>query len=705
MARLNGEAGIPILVCISSGWRGVVATRLGVDVGGTFSDLVMYDEEAGRIVAAKGLSTPSSPELGVLAVVADTASHEQLGRARFFLHGTTVGLNALLERRGSLVAMLATRGFRDVLEIRRGDRLAAYDPAWRPNPPLVPRALRFPVTERIAADGAVLTPLDSADIEAALEMLAEAGVESVAISFINAYANPQHELLARDLLVAAGFEGDISMSHDVSGEFREYERTSTTVIDAYVRPRVAHYLTHLAGGLADEGFAGTELITRCGGGSLTFTEAERRPFETVMSGPVAGVIGAAELCGRLGIEMAITADVGGTSFDTCLIVDGEPHLKHEGEIDSMPVQTPWVDVRSIGAGGGSIVHVDAGLLRVGPHSAGALPGPACYGAGGSQPTVTDATVLLGMIPPGEIAGGIVLDVAAAERALESVGAAISLSAFETAIGALRVVASTMADAIRSVSLEQGHDPRRATLLPYGGAGPLFATLLANELDVTRIVLPKYPGNFSAWGMLHQNLAQSAATSAVQPLDDEGIRRAQAILGDLFARLRGRSDARLDSLESVDEVSLDLRYVGQEYSLNVPLEIDEARSIRSEASQIIEQFTASYERTFGHSLDEAVEIVTVRGTRRRLLPAMGDATDAAPVITASTVAGHHAYSFTQAATVPVEIHERSSIGTHDLVIGPAIVTEPTATAYVDIGWQARIIADDALLIEPAVAGAQ
>ena len=493
------------------------------------------------------------------------------------------------------------------------------------------------------------------------------------------------------------------MSHDVSGEFREYERTSTTVIDAYVRPRVVHYLTHLAGGLMDEGFAGTELITRCGGGSLTFAEAERRPFETVMSGPVAGVIGAAELCGRLGIEMAITADVGGTSFDTCLIVDGRPDLKHEGEIDGMPVQTPWVDVHSIGAGGGSIIHVDAGLLRVGPHSAGAVPGPACYGAGGSQPTVTDATVLLGMIPPGEIAGGILLDITAAERALETVGAEISLSAFETAVGALRVVASTMADAIRSVSLAQGHDPRRATLLPYGGAGPLFATLLADELDVARIVVPKYPGNFSAWGLLHQNLAQSAATTAVQPLDDDGVRKAQVILGDLFASLRGRSDARLDSLESVDEASLDLRYVGQEYSLNVALELDAAGTMRSDSSQIVEQFTASYQHTFGHSLDDVVEIVTVRGTRRRLLPTMGDETEADPVIAASSVVGHRAYSFMQAATVPVAIHDRSSIGADDLVIGPAIVTEPTATAYFDAGWQARVIADKALLIERNEAG--
>ena len=332
--------------------------RLGVDVGGTFSDLVIYDEEAGRVTVAKTLSTSGNPDRGVLDIVSTAVSPDELSQAQFFLHGTTVGLNAVLERRGSMVAVLATAGFRDVLEIRRGDRLAAYDPTWRPKPPLVSRRLRLPITERVAADGSVLAPLDISDVQAAAELLAELGVESVAISFINSYANPRHELVARDALLEAGFGGDISLSHEVSGEFREYERTSTTVIDAYVRPRVSHYLSRLDKGLAGAAFGGTGLITRCGGGALTFAEAELRPFETVTSGPVAGVVGAAELCRRLAVDMAITADVGGTSFDTCLIENGQPTLKHEGEIDDMPVQTPWVDVRSIGAGGGSIIHFD-----------------------------------------------------------------------------------------------------------------------------------------------------------------------------------------------------------------------------------------------------------------------------------------------------------------------------------------------------------
>jgi N-methylhydantoinase A len=669
--------------------------RLGVDVGGTFSDLVIYDEAARRISVAKGLSTAANPDQGVLNIVSAMASRDELSAAQFFLHGTTVGLNAVLERRGAVVGVLMTAGFRDVLEIRRGDRLAAYDPTWRPKDPLVPRSLRLPVRERVAADGTVAIPLEVADVQSAAEIFDELGVESVAISFINSYANPRHELLTRDALIDAGFRGDISLSHEVSGEFREYERTSTTVIDAYVRPRVSHYLARLEGGLGEQGFAGTGLITRCGGGALTFAEAELRPFETVTSGPVAGVVGAAELCRRLGLEMAITADVGGTSFDTCLIIRGDPTLKHEGDIDDMPVQTSWIDVRSIGAGGGSIIRTDDGLLRVGPESAGASPGPACYGTGGANPTVTDAAVMLGILPATQIAGGITLDAAAAERALASVGEQVGLSARDTAIGALRIVAATMADAIRSVSLERGHDPRDATLIAYGGAGPLFGCMLADELDVDRIALPMYPGNFSAWGLLNQNLTQSAATTAVQPLNDQALANAEAVIDDLFTSLLGRSDARLDTLPVVDEASIDLRYTGQEYCLNVPLQIDTARTVTDDVPTLLDRFTESYTRTFGHSLSEPVQIVTIRATQRRILPDIQDVTvDEASAPTAGSE--YPGYSFAQGCELPVAVRDRGGIASGEVLRGPVIITEATATTYLDTGWSAELLSDGTLL---------
>ncbi len=378
-----------------------MATRIGVDIGGTFTDLVFYDEESGETVEGKVLTVPNAPEEGVVEAVSQHVPAEKLGRARFFLHGTTVGLNALLERRGAKVRLLTTEGFRDVLEIRRGDRAEMYNLFWKQPEPLVPRHRRLGVPERMMTTGVVYRPLEeAATLVAARQLMAE-GVDSIAVCLLNAFANPAHELRIEAILRAAGFAGGISLSHRISGEFREYERTSTTVIDAFVRGRMANYLQRLDGRLREMGFAGTSLITRSGSGSMTFSEAEARPFETIMSGPVGGAHGAAELARVLNLDALITADVGGTSFDTALVLNGSPQILYEGNVDGMPVQTPWVDVRSIGSGGGSIAHVDiGGLMRVGPRSAGAVPGTAAYGRGGVEPAMTDAAAYLGMLGPG-----------------------------------------------------------------------------------------------------------------------------------------------------------------------------------------------------------------------------------------------------------------------------------------------------------------
>ena len=393
-----------------------MATRIGVDVGGTFTDLIFYDDESGDVRVAKEPTTPTSPEEGVVRAVRSAVPDDRIGSTHYFLHGTTVGLNALLERKGAVVGMLSTRGFRDVLEVRRGDRDEMYNLFWAPPPPLVPRRRRIPVTERIRADGSVHTPIEREDIRAAVEVFKAEDVACVAVAFINAYANPEHELAAQEALREFGFEGEISLSHQVSGEYREYERTTTTVVDAYVRPRMTAYLRKLEESLESIGLKGNLLVTRSGGGSMTFSEAEERPFETVQSGPVAGAEGAAELARKLDLGDVIAADVGGTSFDTALIQDGRPAVLFEGKVVGLPIQTSWVDVRSIGAGGGSIAHVDVGgLLRVGPQSAGADPGPACYGRGGKLPTVTDSAFVLGMLGEGKLAGGVSLDGDAARR--------------------------------------------------------------------------------------------------------------------------------------------------------------------------------------------------------------------------------------------------------------------------------------------------
>src|SRR5437588_6964555 len=519
-----------------------MASRIGVDVGGTFTDLITYDDATGDVRVVKEPTTPWAPEEGVVEAVRGGVPEQLLRAAAFFMHGPTIGLNALLERRRGSVGLLSTRGFRDVLEIGRGDRADPYDLFWRRPEPLVPRELRLPVTERVLADGSILTPLDAEDVRRALEDFGAAGVASIAVAFLNAYANPEHEREAARLLRELGFDGELALSHEISGEYREYERTSTTVIDAFVRPGVRAYLERLETRLRELGFAGEALVTRSGGGAMSFAEARDRPFETILSGPVAGAQGAAALARKLGIGDAISADVGGTSFDTCLIVEGRPQLLYQGTIVGLPVQTSWVDVRSIGAGGGSIAYVDVGgLLRVGPRSAGARPGPACYGRGGAEPTVTDAALALGMLGPGELAGGIVLDRGLALRALEQLRLG---SAEEAARGVITIAAASMADAIREITVEQGRDPREAVLVAFGGAGPLFATLLADELDIARVVVPRHAGNFSAWGLLGADVTRERSATRIIRLSDDSVARAERANRGRPGRRRCGHDRRL-----------------------------------------------------------------------------------------------------------------------------------------------------------------
>jgi N-methylhydantoinase A len=674
-----------------------MATRIGVDVGGTFTDLIFYDDQSGEIRVGKEPTTPAAPEQGVVRAVESKVPDDLIGHTRYFLHGTTVGLNALLERKGAIVGLLATRGFRDVLEVRRGDRDEMYNLFWSPPPPLVPRRRRLGITERIRADGSVHIPFERDDVRAAVEVFREEGVDCVAVAFLNAYANPDHELAAESALREFGFEGDISLSHRVSGEYREYERTCTTVVDAYVRPRMAVYLRALEGALGDAGMNGNLLVTRSGGGSMTFAEAEERPFETVLSGPVAGAEGAAELARALGLGDVITADVGGTSFDTALIQDGRPAVLFEGKVVGLPIQTPWVDVRSIGAGGGSIAYVDVGgLLRVGPQSAGADPGPACYGRGGTEPTVTDAALMLGMLGEGKLAGGISLDREKAGAALAPLADALGFELEQVTRGIMTITAANMANAIREITIERGQDPRRAKLMAFGGAGPLFATLLAQELDIEEIVIPPYAGNFSAWGLLGSDLTRSAARTRISTLSADSIEESNALLAELFEGLEQRSNG--SSGEARREVGLDMRYAGQEHTLTIAVPSDDGR-VSAGRDEIYELFTRDYERTFALTMEEEVEIVSVRATLRTPLPrrAHAQAVSNGDRRSAATV---EAYSFTRDEQLPFAVVERSALGPDAELEGPAIVIEETSTTYVDADYVARV--QDACLIMRRVA---
>jgi N-methylhydantoinase A len=666
-----------------------MTTRLGVDVGGTFTDLIFYDEDTGTTRVAKAPTTPGAPERGILNAVAAGLEDGRLSAAKYFLHGTTVGLNALLERRGAIVGLLTTEGFRDVLEIRRGDRVEMYNLFWKQPEPLVPRRLRVPIKERLLASGSVHTPIDLDGVRAAADLFKEEGVTAVAIAFLHAYANGEHELAAAEALRAAGFEGEISLSHHVSGEYREYERTTTTVIDAFVRGRMANYLERLESALTEQGFDGASLVTRSGGGAMTFSEAADRPFETIMSGPVAGAEGASELAQAFGYEHVITADVGGTSFDTCLISNGRPTTLYEGEVVGLPVQTPWVDVRSIGAGGGSIAFVDeGGLLRVGPRSAGAEPGPACYGRGGTEPTVTDAAFLLGMLAEGHLAGGVNLDRQAAESAIAPLAEALGMEAEEVARGILTIANANMAGAIREITVEQGQDPRKAALMPFGGAGPLFLSLLANELSIGEIVLPPYAGNFSAWGLLGADLTQTIARTRVTALTEDGVAAANGVLTQLFEDVSRRAAHE----GSVRETRLDMRYVGQEHTLTVDVKGDDGQ-IGQTPEELREQFRADYERTFGLRMDDPVEIVSLRATVRTPLPRRGEAPVAASTNgagkAATPVGTNRTFSFADGDWTEFDVLIREDLPVGASIEGPAILIEQTATSYIDRGFAGRV----------------
>jgi len=672
-----------------------MTTWLGVDVGGTFSDLVAYDDQTGAIRVAKGLTTPAAQDEGVAAIVAAALPAQVRADAGYFLHGSTVALNALIERNGAVVGLLTTAGFEDALEIRRGDRDTMYQLVFRPPAPLVPRHLRRGVRERLFADGRVETPLEAADIEAALPGFLAEGVECIAVVFVHSYANPAHELEAERVLRRLGFQGDISLSHRISGEYREYERTSTAVVDAYVRPRMSAYLQRLEGRLRNLGFDGRCLVTRSGGGAMSFEEAEARPFEAIISGPVAGAIGAGDLCRQLGIANAVTADVGGTSFDTCLVQEGRPALKYEGRVMGLPLQTPWIDVRSIGAGGGSVASVDAGLLQVGPESAGAQPGPACYGQGGTRATVTDAAAVLGMLAFGELASGLQLDFNASRAALAPLGAELGLDVDGIAQGIVKIVAANMANAIRTVTVQAGQDPRDCALVAFGGAGPLFATLLARELGIRRIVVPRYAGNFSALGLLTQDVTQSAARTSLAMLDASGLAAANEVLSALFADLRRRTGAGTNG-DTVAEGALDLRYLGQEYSLTIPVSVVN-EAIAASPAEIASTFSRDYERAFGHTMESPVQILSVRAILLSPLPrrALQRQVTLRPAQTGRREI--QAFSFTCDARRPYAVLDRDLLAAGETIAGPALLLEPTTTIYVDAGFEAHVLDDGTLFV--------
>jgi N-methylhydantoinase A len=511
--------------------------RLSTDVGGTFTDGVLLDESTGQIRLSKVLSTPANPAIGTIECI--ERFDVSLEEVSFLAHGTTVVINALIEGTGAKTALITTEGFRDILEIGRSNRLEMYDALYRKPDPLVPRHLRFGVKERLSAAGEVLVPLDVGNMDQIIEDMKRHQVEAVAVCLLNAYSNPEHEDKIGKLLQERYPEVTYSLSHLITRRYYEYERTSTTVQNAYVTPLVGSYLRHLEEELAKRSFENVLQIMQSNGGVMTSTVARNMPIAMVESGPAAGAIGASQLAGLIGFENVIAYDMGGTTAKTAIITGGMPETTDTYAVLERPILLPVTDLREIGAGGGSIAWIDeAGALHVGPQSAGAAPGPACYKGGGTEPTVTDANLHLGFLNPDYFLGGE-MDIAP-ELAREAVGKIAShydISVDEAALGIIRIVNTNMSALLQSITVKRGYDPREFALVAFGGAGPIHAAAIAQEMNIPTVIVPLNSGVFSAWGMLMADLRHDFALTHIQAVDEAEVGQINAMFKDLESRLR------------------------------------------------------------------------------------------------------------------------------------------------------------------------
>jgi N-methylhydantoinase A len=649
---------------------------VGVDTGGTFTDLVLL--QGGTIRVHKVLSTPDDPSQAILEGLTTLGVRESL---KALVHGSTVATNAVLEHKGVRTALITTAGFRDVLEIGRQTRPKLYDLKVQKELPLVPRSLRLEVVERLNERGEVMTPLDEASLKEAIDTLQKEHVDAIAVCLLFSFANTEHERKVTEAARAASFY--VSASYEVVPEFREYERTSTVVLNAYVGPLIDRYLAKLEEVLPrDIPFR----IMQSNGGSISSATARQMAARTLLSGPAAGVVGAAFVAEAAGFKRAITLDIGGTSTDVALI-DGAITEATDGKIGGYPTKLPMIDIHTVGAGGGSIAWFDVGgALRVGPRSAGADPGPAAYGRGGTEPTVTDANVVLGrLIPTAFLGGSMALDLEQAQKAVGSIADRLGTSLEEAALGIIRIVNANMEGAIRVISVERGSDPRDFMLTAFGGAGPLHACELAAALQIPRVFIPKTPGVLSALGMLAADIIKDyVRTIMVSSQDaDETVRKA-------FSELEEQGQAELakegfSSAQIAIEPSLDLRYVGQSYELTIPFEEDIERAIT--------HFHAAHEKRFGYNdPGERMQVVNVRLKARGVVTrptlerqeeqrgATATAKETRPVVFAGA---------NGAITHDTAIYEREKLVAGASIQGPAIITQYDTTTVIPPEWQASV----------------
>jgi N-methylhydantoinase A len=653
--------------------------RVSMDIGGTFTDVIVYDEVERAYRSNKVATTPADLSEGVLDGVASAVG--SFGEIAFSVHGTTVGLNAFLQRRGERVLLLATEGASDVYQIARGTRARLYDLHFRKPEPLVPRGDTVAIPGRLNYLGEELEPLGIEAIVHAAERARAEGTRSIAVAFLFSYLNPDHELEAERAIRNVYPEASVSLSHRVAREWREYERTSSAVFDAYVAPAVDRYLGSLEEAMRRDGLAVPLHVMQSNGGVLTAASARRRPIQTMFSGPAGGTMGGVALTGATGRRDLLCVDMGGTSFDVSLVVAGEPDVTQETSLGGLPLLMPIVNIHTIGAGGGSIAYIEAGGLRVGPESAGADPGPACYGRGGTAPTVTDANLAVGRIDPTSFLGGRMdLDVEAAERAIGSLADELGLPPLQLSEGILDVVNAKMAQAIRTITVEQGIEPRDFTIVAFGGAGPMHAAFLARELDIREVLVPRYPGAFSAWGMLQTKLRHDFSCSYYVSLAEADPAALAAELELLAAEATAALLADGVAAAAVEIVFVaEMRYVGQEYTVNLPLTLEQLRGSEPRAG-IARAFDDSHELRYGHANRGApVEFTILRAA------GIGDlgATGSSPVATSLDAAEPYRRSevIFDGTVHDTPFFRRDDLGAGSVVRGPAVIEEDTATTIV------------------------
>jgi N-methylhydantoinase A len=663
---------------------------LGIDIGGTFTDFTLFDRATRDVTGLKVASTPPDFARAVddgLEYLARERSID-LSEIDVVVHGTTIAVNTLIQRTGARLGLLVTEGFRDVLEIQRLRLPNPLDMNGRRPEPLIPRARVAEVRERLRADGRVDTALDEAGVAAAARRLAEQGIEGLVISLLHAYRDSSHERRARTVAESAAPEMPVSASHEVWPEAREYERTALAVLDAYVQPKVRRYLAGFEAALAARGVPAAPCVTKSNGGIMPVSAAVRQTVATLLSGPASGVIGAAYVAGAAGLGNLITLDVGGTSADIAVVAEGRPRYSTAEQVGGIPVMMPVVGVTAIGAGGGSIAWVDeVGVPKVGPQSTGASPGPACYGQGGKEATLTDAFVVSGFLDPARFLGGrMCLDRSLAEDALRRFADPLAMGLHEGAESIVRVAVSNMYAAFARILSRAGIDPRDFALVAFGGAGPLMGSLLAREVGIPTVFVPRAPGTLCALGAITADVLNDAVRTVHARLDTLDLAALDADRRGLEAEMLAWIEQHAVELDGVSfRLGVDMRYVGQSYEIEVPIEAEWLRP--GGALRLLEAFHRSHERIFGHADPRApVEVVNLRiqlrGTRPRVPIAEVRPGASAPPTGARRL-------WLDGRSVEARVHERASLGHGDRVVGPAIVEQPDTTVLVPGGHVADV----------------